>query len=247
MPNKQMERFYLKKLCEALDKTNAGFPVRTPEPPDFVIDLPDHRLGIEFTEFCLPPPPGRWSHQEQQSLKDQIVSRADEIHRASGGPALYVTVFFHESPPLSRKDKQPLANAIADAVLNYTVPSSCSEPGTEVPWTHRPKRVSGILVHGSVDGVDRLWNADAGGWVAEITSEHISKEVRRKASREPLARTRCDKLWLVLVNDVFSIMAPSEISDAALHTAYRTPFDRLFWLLPHGPRAIELERRHPAA
>ena len=150
-------------------------------------------------------------------------------------------VFFHEHQRLRKKDIQPFARELADALLAYPVPQHFNEPAIMIPWGRRPEWSAGIQVHGSINGVDKLWDADAGGWVAEITSEHISEVVRGKASREPLARTQCDELWLVIVNDNFSQAAQAEISTEALSASYEGPFDRLVWLLPHVPRAIDLQ------
>ena len=239
MPNKALERFYLEALRRAL----VEFPpedAREHESPDFLVVSKEHRLGIELTTFHLPPAPGKRPHQEQQSLKDRIVKIAERLHHEAGGPALYVSIFFHEHRSLTKKDTQPLARAIAGAVLNHRLPSSFKEPAVEIPWGQRPERINGILVHGSVDGVDKLWAADAGGWVAQIAKEHVAQVVQAKALRAPLARSRCDELWLVITNDDFSRAAPAEISNEALGATYEAPFDRLIWLLPHEPRAIDL-------
>lgn len=83
--------------------------------------------------------------------------------------------------------------------------------------------------------------------MAEITIEHISNVIRSKSDREPLARIQCDELWLVIVNDNFSRAAQAEISAEALNALYKGPFDRLMWLLPHVPRAIDLHLEQPAS
>jgi hypothetical protein len=105
-----------------------------------------------------------------------------------------------------------------------------------------------MLIFPSIDGKDQLWHADAGGWVAQISAEQIASVVQAKARRAPLARTRCDRLWLVVVNDAFSRAAPAEISAEARAASYEGPFDRLIWLLPgHPPRAIDLRLEAPAS
>jgi hypothetical protein len=217
-----------------------------PEPPDFVF-LDDRRLGIELTMFHLPPKAGAAPYHEWQSLKDRIVAQAERLHSEAGGPALYVNVIFHERQRLRKKDIQPFARELANALLAYSVPERFHPTGIRIPWRCRPKWAAGILIHGSVDGIDKLWHADEGGWVTQITSAHISEVVRNKASREPLARTRCDELWLVIVNDNFGHAAQAEISDEARSATYNGPFKRLLWLLPYVPRAIDLELTRPAA
>jgi hypothetical protein len=240
MPNKARERFHLEALQRALCNVPSGTPLE-PEPPDFVFVNDKHRLGIELTTFHLPPRDGEPPHQEWQSLKDQIVGRAERLYAEAGGSALYVGVFFHQRQRLHKKDVQLFARELADVLLTCAVPQRLDDPAITIPWERRPTWAVDIQVHGSVNGVDKLWHADAGGWVAGITSEHVSQVVRAKASRAPLARTQCEELWLVLVNDNFSRAAQAEISTEALMASYEGPFHRLIWLLPHVPRAIDLQ------
>jgi hypothetical protein len=245
MPDKPLEHYYLQALRTALPEVPPGEPV-CPEPPDFVIPSHKGRLGIEFTEVHLPPQPGARPHQERQALKDRIVALAERTHNDLGGPALYVGIYFNEHVPLSKADIRPLARAIADSVLAAPMPRSISEP-VELPWGMRPEATWGVEIHPSIDGKDKLSHADAGGWVADITTEHVGAVLQRKARTVSLARARCDELWLVLVNNPFSRAAPAEITTEALSASYEAAFDRLIWLLPHVPRAHTLEIARPAA
>jgi hypothetical protein len=61
-----------------------------------------------------------------------------------------------------------------------------------------------------------------------------------KGRRSLIARSRCDRLWLVIVNDDVSGAAPAEPLRDTLETTYVGPFDRLLWLTPHVPHAIDL-------
>lgn len=242
MPDKKREQYHLTCLRKCISELPSDDP-QSPDPPDFVFTMPGgHRLGIELTTFHLLPEPGKRPHQEQQSLKDRIVDVAEKLHAQSGGPALYVHVIFHERHPLAKKDTQPFARELADAILRHPVPLHYTEPHVKLPYEHKPKWAAVVSVSGSVDGSDKLWQADAGGWVAQIASEDVSKVIKNKATRERLARTHCDELWLVIVNDVFNRRAAqAEISADARERLYEGPFDRLIWLLPHVPRIIDLK------
>ena len=245
MPDKPLENYYLRALREALPEVPHGEPA-CPEPPDFVIPSHKGRLGIEFTEVHLPPQPGSRPHQERQALKERIVALAERTHHELGDPALYVGIYFNEHVQLSKANTRPLARAIAESVLSAPMPRSINEP-VELPWGLRPEATWGIQIHPSIDGKDKLWHPDAGGMVADITSEHVGALVQRKGRTVSLARSRCDELWLVLVNNPFSRAAPAEITPEALSAAYEAAFDRLIWLLPHVPRAHALEIARPAA
>ncbi|MGH7665155.1 MAG: hypothetical protein ACRENI_12830, partial [Gemmatimonadaceae bacterium] len=105
----------------------------------------------------------------------------------------------------------------------------------EVDRDGRPPETKGISIYASVNGRDKLWQAGAAGWVAPINAGHITDVVNAKARTVSLARSRCDELWLVIVHDVTSHAAPSELTPAAAAAEYSAPFDRLIWLYPHDP------------
>jgi hypothetical protein len=159
--------------------------------------------------------------------------------------ALDVYVVFDERRRLRKRDIKRFARQLADAVLPHPAPQRFEDPPVKIVWGRRTAWTSGILIMGSVDGEERSWNADWGGWVAGITSKHVSDVIKRKAGTEPLARTRCDELWLVIVNDRFFRAAPADISDEALSAVYEAPFDQIIWLLPHVPKAIDFQIARP--
>jgi hypothetical protein len=164
------------------------------------------------------------------------------LHKDRGGPGLYVSVYFHDRPSLNKRDTLPLANEIADAILRISTPRSVSDPYVEIPWNVRPEQIAAITVQASIDGEDRLWQPAGGGLVAQISADEIIEIVQKKSIHAPQARRKCDELWLVIVNDLFSRAAPAEISSEAIHAKYEAPFDRLLWLIHHVPTAIDLRR-----
>lgn len=246
MPDKPRERWYLQALQQARPELPSG-PPEEMEPPDFVFADVGRRVGVELTLFHLPPRAGQRPHQEQQSLKDHIVVLAERVHAEAGGPALYVGVHFNPQIVLTKRDFEPLSRAIAHSVLEAPFPQSMSGP-VEIPWGRRPAQTLGIQIHPSVDGRDKLWHADAGGWVAPIEPTHIADVLSAKERTVHSARSKCDELWLVIVHDVFSRAAPSELTSAAAASEYRAPFDRLIWLDPHHPaRSFDLKLAPEAA
>jgi hypothetical protein len=245
VPDKNRERYYLDAFRTAIPEVPKGDAVE-PEPPDFVLKSERGTLGIELTVFHLPTAPGTQSYQERQSLKNRIVEIAERIHHEAGGPALYVAVFFSAHVAIRKQDTIRMARELAASVLKSPAPRSYREP-VEIPWSERPEFIWGIQIIPSVDGRDKLWHPDAGGWVAGITTQHVADVVQAKARTAALARSRCDHLWLVIVNDLFGRAAQAEITPDALSAVYDAPFDRVFWLLPSlPPRAFEFKVKPPA-
>jgi len=246
MPDKPRERWYLEALRQARPELPPG-PPEEMEPPDFVFADGGRRVGVELTVFHLPPSAGQRPHQEQQSLKDHIVALAERMHAEAGGPPLYVGVYFNSQHVLTKRDFEPLSRAIELSVLETPFPQPMSHP-VEIAWGRRPPQTYGIQIHASVDGRDKLWHADAGGWVAPIEAKHIADILNTKARTAPSARSKCDVLWLVIVHDMFSRAAPSELTAAAAESEYSGPFDRLIWLDPHHPaRSLDLKLGAEAA
>lgn len=236
MPDKKRERYYFDILRKAVPEFASGEVIEF-EAPDFILVAGSKRLGFELTMFHLPPGAGQRPYQEQQSLKDHIVSISERIHAASGGSALYVGVYFSQNDVLTKATIQPLASAIAEAVLNAPTPRSMSEP-VELRFGAVPRGISGIQIHPSVDGIDKLWHEDAGGWISDITPAHVSDVIEAKSRMAMRARQHCDELVLVIVHDDFSNSAPAAITAEALASHYNGPFDGVIWLSPHSSSPI---------
>ena len=237
MPDKDRERRYLTALRHCVDDLLLGDAVES-ERPDFLIGSRPTRTGIEFTEYHHPPSRGERPHQEIQSLQDRVVSLAENLHYKAGGPALYVSAIFGSHGRLSKETVGPIAKALADAVLSQDVPKSMRGENVEILRDPLPPEIVHVSVHGSVDGEDRLWQAGAGGWVAQIGPFDVQREIARKQRTVRTARKRCDALWLVIVHNIVR-GAPCELSEQAKTAEYTHSFNRVFWLDPHSPQAIE--------
>jgi hypothetical protein len=244
MPNKQQERFYLDALRQAMPNLAVGQATPS-ETPDFLLSSHGRTIGIEFTLIHLPPSAGERPHQETQALKDRIVARAAKLHDDANGPALYVTVFFRPRAALNKGLVDQAAQGIARAVSSVAGSAVAHGVNEEPRWQTLPQEVVHISIQRSINGIDKLWHADAGGWVAEILPEHIREVVATKVRMHSAARQRCDELWLVIVNDVFSRAAQAELGASITQAVFEHPFDRLLVLVPHALRVIALSS--PAA
>jgi len=242
MPDKEREHRYLAELRKCVPELPPGEPIDDSEPPDFLLGSRPNRIGIEFTEYHHPPKPGKRPHQEVQSLKNRVVKLAEQLHAQAGGPALYVTTIFGRHGRLSKETVRPIAKAFADAVLSQDVPRSGHDASVRIPRELLPREIAQARAHGSVDGEDKLWQADAGGWVAQIAPSDVQREVARKLRIVDTARRRCDALWLVIVHNLVR-GEPCELSAQARTAEYTHAFDRLLWLDPHTPRMIDLRVR----
>lgn len=155
---------------------------------------------------------------------------------------MYVHIIFGRHGWLAKHTVRQIGEMLADVLLSFPVPRSVSDGSVEVPRTLLPPEIALVRVHGSVDGVDRLWQCGYGSWVAPVTAPHIQAEIDRKQRKSHLARSKCDQLWLVIVQDLGTEAHACELTDAAKLGPYQHPFDRLLWLEPHAPSAVDLGR-----
>jgi hypothetical protein len=239
MSNKRLERWYIEQLRRAVPDFPPG-TVHCDESPDFLVQGDQRTIGIEVTVFHCPSPEGKRPHQEEQALKDRVVAAANKIHAEAGGLGLYVTVFFARPTSITKHDVREQGAAIARAVAVTAPPGSLAEPAMRVPWDRLPPGVTDITIRPSIDGQDRLWSADAGGWVARVGPTQIQAVLDRKRAMASRALAKCDEMWLIIVNDEFSRGAPVELPEESGQADYDHRFDRLFWLEPHRQRALEL-------
>jgi hypothetical protein len=141
---------------------------------------------------------------------------------------------------LTKRTVRQIGEALANTLLSYPVPQSRREGGVEIPRALLPREIAHVRVHGSVDGVDRLWQCGYGSWVAPLTTAHIQTEIDRKRRMVSLARRKCERLWLVIVHDLSTEAHACELTEAARLGPYEHPFDRLLWLVAHVPLAVDL-------
>ncbi len=241
MADKTLERAYFRRFQAAVPRV-AGLVPSEPEPPDFLVETPEGRVGIELTAFYVPPAPGQRPSQEMDALRDRVVQRAERLHAAAGGPALYVSVFFGRDRALRKSDVVPMASALAESLLRRKMPASIHEPGVELGFGDLPEGIAHVHVSGSVNGIDKLWQASGGGWVVQISPDMVQAEIGRKSRSLELGRRQSDELWLVIVHDLAAGGDPFELAPDAAAARYVGDFDKLYWFDPHGPLALELPK-----
>jgi len=244
MPDKDRERFYLTQFLSTCPELE-GLEHFESDPPDFYLNASDSTLGLEITVFYLPPPLGAQPHQAIESLQENAVKQARAQYRASGGPALYCTITWRDASRLSKARAFGLAPEIAACVAKVRPPRSLDEGYLVIEDETLPPEIVSIRLLASVDGEDELWYGGTGGWVAPVGSDLIQAAINAKAVRYSGYAAKHQRTWLVIVEDPFSKGASSEATRAALSALYSGPFERVYWLWPHGPKAHRLAIKTP--
>src|SRR5437870_4858859 len=112
---KERERFYL-ELFRSLFPLFPEGPIEDGESPDFVIQGPDGKIGIELTRVYKYTPPNRRPLQAQESERRALVKEACRIYEEMGLDPVQVHVLFAGETNFTRKNRKNYAQAIANLV-----------------------------------------------------------------------------------------------------------------------------------
>jgi hypothetical protein len=240
MPDLERESHFVERLITAIPELSAATLIRR-EAPDFVLLLGHHRIGVELTEFHLAPEVGTKPYAETTALRRHIVRSAQAAHTLNGGPPLYVTCAFHDREVIARRDTKELSQQIARAVLSTTQNHEIAAGAVTVPYNLLPRAVAKIWCWASVDGKDLLWNPMVAGWVADIPPGQVAAVINKKNRKVSTYRAGCDEVWLTIFHSPAG--APADLSTTAARELYQSRFDRVVWLDPLVPRALDLATR----
>ena len=243
MSKKEREAWYVEQLRELWSDFPAG-PRTSSENPDCLVRGTEHTVGIEVTEFTLPPDDGRQPTRETLSVRARIVRTALDKYRADGGPVLIVDIEFDPDVRLTKSDVVRVADAIAERLLAHTFAKDES-PG----WY---QAVSGDMPHGVLGLTGgryqsaESWDGDSIGVARECSVDSVQQVIDRKAARYQAYRSRCDAVVLLIV---FSAVHDPQtaIPRSVLENAYVSPFDWTIALLADEPEAVLLNTVKPDA
>lgn len=255
MSDKQEERDHLRAFLDRMENLPEGklsFAGKN-EAPDLRIESEDGPIGVEHQRLFYPRSNNGIIRQEQESLRNDIVSQAKREFLKEADVALNVTIYFHtlyglavdpKDVKLTSDKVQPRAKQIARLVQENI-------PGIGNSVHLRPKMNDDSLPGGILSiWIDRpknkayaLWTSPEGGAVARFTPGFIKKHIAKKEKKLDRYSRGCSEVWLLLVADGgrFSTWFDRETSDEAFENRYSTGFDRVFVL--SGPE-LKLEELH---
>ena len=221
------EREHLNFFLEA--RKIQATSIKRYEAPDFLVEINNSFVGIEITNFFLPPEFGAKPQQKLDALANRAAEKAREKFRELGGPSLDVSFHMSGNPtPQTNAKADNLGNRLARAVLQNPIPEqrgqfiSCLMP--EVP------EVDEYFV---IRSGNELWQAGAGALVEKPAPDNIQSVIDRKEEKiRKYKKTipKCEKIWLVIVNNISNKGTPVQISEEEKTTNYRFTFDKVFWL-----------------
>lgn len=203
------------------------------ESPDFLIVLPDRRIGVELTEyFHGKAPRGTIGQRERETFERQVVAEAQRTFESHDGPPLHVSVGWYGRVVTERREL--VARAIADVVADRLpeVPATdtyiqITLENEELPELLQPW-VAFIGILRTARGTAHFWTVPQAGYI-EADAHGVGAVIVDKETDIPSYRP-CDEYWLLIYASGDSISSTMMPAESATDQDYTTAFDRVYVL-----------------
>jgi hypothetical protein len=238
---KELERWQL----ERFKKTCPSFPqgeIIESERPDFLIENSAAKVGIELTQLyrsdshtALPP-------KATESLRQQVVDRAHSLYKETGGPPLWVTVFFSLVTVLRKSMVTELASRVADLVTAVDADMNARiKLEAESDASDFPDEIDSIHIRRLPILTEGFWNTWGVGFIPTYNPDQLQEILDRKEKSISSYRDRCDATWLVIVVGGFAISSTVNFADSVYNHSYTSSFDRVFVFKNADEKSFELK------
>lgn len=219
------------------------------ERPDFIVDTPKGRIGVEVTELKYDRDDHEFNMRAHEDYLNQLMISAQEKYMVADKDSelpLVVDVQFSEriSPlvaPCDHKETdraelmplglaEEIAAIVADNLPMATGKQYVVDRTSKYGDLHLPMLVERILIT-NVSGVlkDHLWYASISTRVKPLSIESVSQRIKDKDKKLEGYATDCKEQWLLIVQNSFLMSAHYDpiAADRALRHKYPTRFDKV--------------------
>ena len=240
LSKKDIESYYLGRFKELL----ADFPpgaVTPTEEPDFLVETPLGRLGIELMELHIAAPPGSVPLQASIAMRQRTVDRAQAIYETGGHPPVRCTVSMNDVH-IQKAEVESLAVAIANVAIKNLPPG----PGSvheDYTWLNReyfPERIHSVAVHRHEAITRTHFHCHGAMSVPHLSTDDIKRALKPKDQKYPTYREQCTAAWLVIYADTTVMSTWFQFEPPALAATYRASFERVFVMRQFGNVLHEL-------
>jgi hypothetical protein len=246
---KKRETYHLLLFLENF----ASFPAGTilpDDPPDFLVQTCEGRIGIELTEYFHESNNEHGSPvRAKETAEDRVLRRASSDYERRGLPSVDVFVHWSSSRHPTPSNINNLAANLVDLVECYLpeqgdtaiITDSCTKRDS------LPEEV--ILLH-----IWRIGNTTKARWVPFggifpplLTGPDLQDLLQKKEGKVPSYRQKCSQIWLLIVSNdlelpMIRLSKACELAPEAKDYPLETVFDRVFFLNCLERRVVELSR-----
>lgn len=212
------------------------------DPPDFVVESPSQRLGIEVTKTYK-----SILMRAQEGERSLTVDVAKQVYELNGYPPVQVDVRFRDGSVLAKQGRHLLANRIAELVAKYPpdVNDSLDMDEEFSMALLLPESITDIRVARIAGVNENCWSVAGMGWTQKEFIRELQEAIDKKNKKILKPKTVCDRYWLLCVAENMgdaSFLDPSE--ETASHQ-YCSSFHRVFFFQLGSNRWIELNSSPP--
>ena len=233
---KAKEEFWLNQLQAAADlKFEIDDQRKFQERPDFLIRYQGKIVGVEVTELQIDRDrgPSKGSAlQKEFSLKQSVVSRAQELYFALKSQPINAMIYFRAGPGLSLKsgNRQNLAQAIAESLSQIDLDPSkqCRLDSYSNPSI--PPPIGFIYVRGLQSEITPRWQLVAPGLSKEFRSSDVESLLAEKNALIGEYRKTVVENWLLIAADGHNPPGMFQASEQNHTYLPSSKFDRTFLL-----------------
>lgn len=244
---KDRERAHLDRFREGFSEFPEGTVVPQ-ERPDFLVETPQGRIGIEHTEYVRasddrngPPPRAR------EHVENKILWLASREHESRGLPPVTVYVYWNPHFAPNWLDSRGLVASLSNLVRDH-LPASNGNVTIKYPhpaWRSLPQEVTSLCIYRCENIGENLWNSPRGSSVPILSAAELQEIVSSKEAKVSSYREMCSEVWLLVVAEGLQPSTHCRLAPEAGEYPFETSFDRAFFLHYSHGLLVELRRRHP--
>jgi hypothetical protein len=202
--------------------------------PDILMECDKQRRGIEIARHM------RQCNRQHESEQQQIVRMAQREYKASGNPAVGVSIHWFKQQPRARVNRDAVSRALSAIVAN-NVPQF----GTwnDLDSLSLPESLSSMVDYVRIDRVvdyrQSDWRIPRSGWFPPVQPQDIRSAISKKEPYFDGYRQYCDFVWLLIVSEGDGPSSWCEIPPETREQCYSTRFTRVFFLASRPRELIE--------
>jgi hypothetical protein len=228
---KELEKHHLLRFKSIYSDFPSG-KIICYEKPDFIIENPQHKIGIELTEIYKPGPNDVTSPQAQENLRQRVLDEAKLHFDKHNGSSYFVNVHFALNRNLQHNDIQALGKKLAEFVIPIKINSgeqySISRDISN--YSEFPKGFHRISIYHEKTTNTSKWVFIDAGFVPDIPSSRIKDILLKKESKIDFSKDYFKELWLLIIAYDIRISANLELCEESKTETYLSKFDKVFFL-----------------
>ena len=199
--------------------------------PDVIVHG-ERRLGIEIANLYLVDGRDPASEQVQRRRRDQVMARAQALHRESGGRRIELSAAF--DPGLPIMETEPLARKIAEIATRVQgVPGRVDA----LTFDHVPELTA--LYHSDKEYDSAKWFCTQSYGTPFVSVGRVRQVVADKTAKAVDYDKGCEAIWLLLVVD-FMDPAQDQYIEWPIGAALdKSPFERVLIYKPQFGQVVE--------